>query len=64
MCFFFFLFLLLQIPVADKLRTVAQKMYGAKDIELSPKAKEKLALYTKQVSFLSSIRLFNYICMQ
>lgn len=23
-------------------------MYGAKDIELSPKAKEKLALYTKQ----------------
>uniref|UniRef100_A0A672Q5A8 methenyltetrahydrofolate cyclohydrolase n=1 Tax=Sinocyclocheilus grahami TaxID=75366 RepID=A0A672Q5A8_SINGR len=37
-----------QIPAADKLRTVAQKMYGAKDIELSPKAKEKLALYTKQ----------------
>ncbi|ROI33849.1 C-1-tetrahydrofolate synthase, cytoplasmic [Anabarilius grahami] len=37
-----------QIPIADKLRTVAQKMYGAKDIELSPKAKEKLALYTKQ----------------
>ncbi|XP_056112227.1 C-1-tetrahydrofolate synthase, cytoplasmic [Rhinichthys klamathensis goyatoka] len=37
-----------QIPAADKLRIVAQKMYGAKDIELSPKAKEKLALYTKQ----------------
>ncbi|XP_077077291.1 C-1-tetrahydrofolate synthase, cytoplasmic isoform X3 [Siphateles boraxobius] len=37
-----------QIPAADKLRTVAQNMYGAKDIELSPKAKEKLALYTKQ----------------
>uniref|UniRef100_A0A671NGA6 Tetrahydrofolate dehydrogenase/cyclohydrolase catalytic domain-containing protein n=1 Tax=Sinocyclocheilus anshuiensis TaxID=1608454 RepID=A0A671NGA6_9TELE len=37
-----------QIPATDKLRTVAQKMYGAKDIELSPKAKEKLALYTKQ----------------
>uniref|UniRef100_A0A8C1SPJ1 C-1-tetrahydrofolate synthase, cytoplasmic n=1 Tax=Cyprinus carpio TaxID=7962 RepID=A0A8C1SPJ1_CYPCA len=37
-----------QIPAADKLRTVAQKMYGAKDIELSPKSKEKLALYTKQ----------------
>ncbi|KAL1253704.1 hypothetical protein QQF64_015933 [Cirrhinus molitorella] len=37
-----------QIPAADKLRTVAQKMYGAKDIKLSPKAKEKLALYTKQ----------------
>ncbi|XP_051731405.1 C-1-tetrahydrofolate synthase, cytoplasmic isoform X2 [Ctenopharyngodon idella] len=37
-----------QIPAADTLRTVAQKMYGAKDIELSPKAQEKLALYTKQ----------------
>ncbi|XP_059354652.1 C-1-tetrahydrofolate synthase, cytoplasmic isoform X2 [Carassius carassius] len=37
-----------QIPAADKLRTVAQKMYGAKDIDLSPKSKEKLALYTKQ----------------
>lgn len=56
-----FFFLLLQIPAADTLRTVAQKMYGAKDIELSPKAQEKLALYTKQVSFHSLIRLFNYI---
>ncbi|XP_043075752.1 C-1-tetrahydrofolate synthase, cytoplasmic isoform X3 [Puntigrus tetrazona] len=37
-----------QIPAVDKLRTVAQKMYGAKDIELSPKAKQKLALHTKQ----------------
>uniref|UniRef100_A0A672SDL5 C-1-tetrahydrofolate synthase, cytoplasmic n=1 Tax=Sinocyclocheilus grahami TaxID=75366 RepID=A0A672SDL5_SINGR len=37
-----------QIPAADKLRTVAQKMYGAKDIELSPKSIEKLVLYTKQ----------------
>ncbi|XDV42206.1 hypothetical protein PO909_010913 [Leuciscus waleckii] len=37
-----------QIPAVDKLRTVAQKMYRVKDIELSPKAKEKLALYTKQ----------------
>ncbi|XP_067273572.1 C-1-tetrahydrofolate synthase, cytoplasmic isoform X5 [Pseudorasbora parva] len=37
-----------QIPADDKLRTVAQKMYGANDIKLSPKAKEKLALYTKQ----------------
>uniref|UniRef100_A0A9J8BAH9 C-1-tetrahydrofolate synthase, cytoplasmic n=1 Tax=Cyprinus carpio carpio TaxID=630221 RepID=A0A9J8BAH9_CYPCA len=34
--------------VVEELRTVAQKMYGAKDIALSPKSKEKLALYTKQ----------------
>lgn len=39
----------LQIPVDAKLRTVAKQMYRAKDIELSPKAKEKIALYTKQV---------------
>lgn len=38
-----------QIPADGKLRTVAKQMYGAKDIELSPKAMEKLALYTKQV---------------
>uniref|UniRef100_A0A671PUH5 C-1-tetrahydrofolate synthase, cytoplasmic n=1 Tax=Sinocyclocheilus anshuiensis TaxID=1608454 RepID=A0A671PUH5_9TELE len=31
-----------------QLRTVAQKMYGAKDIALSPKSIEKLVLYTKQ----------------
>ncbi|XP_057208568.1 C-1-tetrahydrofolate synthase, cytoplasmic [Triplophysa rosa] len=37
-----------QIPADGKLRTVAKQMYGAKDIELSPKAMEKLALYTKQ----------------
>lgn len=38
----------LKTPASDKLRTVAQKMYGLKDIKLSLKAKEKLALYTKQ----------------
>ncbi|XP_051955177.1 C-1-tetrahydrofolate synthase, cytoplasmic-like isoform X2 [Xyrauchen texanus] len=37
-----------QIPAVDKLRIVAKRMYSAKDIELSPKAVEKLALYTKQ----------------
>lgn len=37
-----------QIPAADKLRSVAKQMYGAKDIDFSPKAKEKLELYTKQ----------------
>ncbi|XP_056619920.1 C-1-tetrahydrofolate synthase, cytoplasmic [Triplophysa dalaica] len=37
-----------KIPADGKLRTVAKQMYGAKDIELSPKAMEKLALYTKQ----------------
>lgn len=32
----------------DKLRTIAQKMYGAADIELSPIAKKKIETYTQQ----------------
>lgn len=38
----------LQLPVEKKIEKVAQQTYGAKDVELSPKAKEKLALYMKQ----------------
>ncbi|XP_062857517.1 C-1-tetrahydrofolate synthase, cytoplasmic [Trichomycterus rosablanca] len=38
----------LQLPVIDKIKAVAQKTCGAKDVELTPKAKEKLALYIKQ----------------
>uniref|UniRef100_A0A4W4FMD0 C-1-tetrahydrofolate synthase, cytoplasmic n=2 Tax=Electrophorus electricus TaxID=8005 RepID=A0A4W4FMD0_ELEEL len=38
----------LQMPVIDKIKKVAQSMYGAKDVEFSPKAKEKLELYIKQ----------------
>ncbi|XP_036437857.1 C-1-tetrahydrofolate synthase, cytoplasmic isoform X5 [Colossoma macropomum] len=38
----------LELPIIKKIQRVAQKIYGAKDVELSPKAKEKLALYMKQ----------------
>uniref|UniRef100_A0A8B9JAN7 C-1-tetrahydrofolate synthase, cytoplasmic n=1 Tax=Astyanax mexicanus TaxID=7994 RepID=A0A8B9JAN7_ASTMX len=38
----------LQLPVEQKIEKVAQQTYGAKDVKLSPKAKEKLALYMKQ----------------
>ena len=34
--------------VEDKLLTIAQKMYGAADIELSPTAKKQVEMYTKQ----------------
>ncbi|XP_030626415.1 C-1-tetrahydrofolate synthase, cytoplasmic [Chanos chanos] len=37
-----------EMPVVDKIRTIAQQMYGLRDVELSPRAKEKLTLYTKQ----------------
>ncbi|KAK1171550.1 monofunctional C1-tetrahydrofolate synthase, mitochondrial isoform X1 [Acipenser oxyrinchus oxyrinchus] len=38
----------LQLPIVEKIRTVAQKVYGAEDIELSPEAQSKIDRYTKQ----------------
>lgn len=38
-----------QLPIAEKIRTIAQKIYGADDIELLPEARHKVELYTKQV---------------
>ncbi|NP_001080574.1 methylenetetrahydrofolate dehydrogenase (NADP+ dependent) 1, methenyltetrahydrofolate cyclohydrolase, formyltetrahydrofolate synthetase L homeolog [Xenopus laevis] len=37
-----------QLPIADKIRIIAQKIYGADDIELLPEAQKKADLYTKQ----------------
>uniref|UniRef100_A0A2K5XNR0 formate--tetrahydrofolate ligase n=1 Tax=Mandrillus leucophaeus TaxID=9568 RepID=A0A2K5XNR0_MANLE len=34
--------------IVDKIRTIAQAVYGAKDIELSPEAQAKIDRYTKQ----------------
>lgn len=41
-----------QLPLVDKIRTIAQKVYGADDIELSPDAKAKIDYYNQQVSSL------------
>ncbi|KAJ4939747.1 hypothetical protein JOQ06_029183 [Pogonophryne albipinna] len=38
----------LELPIADKIRIIAQKIYGADDIELLPDAQHKVELYTKQ----------------
>ncbi|XP_048218018.1 C-1-tetrahydrofolate synthase, cytoplasmic isoform X2 [Perognathus longimembris pacificus] len=38
----------LQLPVEDKIRIIAQKIYGADDIELLPEAQHKADVYTKQ----------------
>lgn len=37
-----------ELLVEDKIRTIAQKMYGAADIELSPLAKQQIETYTRQ----------------
>ncbi|KAM4693152.1 monofunctional C1-tetrahydrofolate synthase, mitochondrial [Discoglossus pictus] len=38
----------LELPIVEKIRTIAQKIYGAADIELSPKAQSKIDVYTQQ----------------
>ena len=38
-----------QLPIVEKIRTIAQSVYGAKDIELSPEAQSKIDRYTEQV---------------
>uniref|UniRef100_G3TKZ3 C-1-tetrahydrofolate synthase, cytoplasmic n=1 Tax=Loxodonta africana TaxID=9785 RepID=G3TKZ3_LOXAF len=38
----------LKLPVEDKIRIIAQKIYGADDIELLPEAQQKAEVYTKQ----------------
>ncbi|XP_074852460.1 C-1-tetrahydrofolate synthase, cytoplasmic isoform X2 [Carettochelys insculpta] len=37
-----------QLPIVEKIRIIAQQIYGAEDIELSPEAEQKVVVYTKQ----------------
>ncbi|XP_067411026.1 C-1-tetrahydrofolate synthase, cytoplasmic [Emydura macquarii macquarii] len=37
-----------ELPVVEKIRIIAQQIYGAEDIELSPEAEQKVIVYTKQ----------------
>lgn len=37
-----------ELPIEDKMRIIAQKIYGADDIELEPEAQKKIELYKKQ----------------
>ncbi|XP_036437899.1 monofunctional C1-tetrahydrofolate synthase, mitochondrial isoform X2 [Colossoma macropomum] len=38
----------LQTPIVEKIRTIARKVYGADDIELSPEAQAKIEYYNQQ----------------
>lgn len=40
------------MPIVEKIRTIARKVYGADDIELSPEAKAKIDYYNQQVRSL------------
>lgn len=40
------------MSIVEKIRTIAQRVYGADDIELSPEAKTKTDYYHQQVSSL------------
>ncbi|XP_047244627.1 monofunctional C1-tetrahydrofolate synthase, mitochondrial isoform X1 [Girardinichthys multiradiatus] len=37
-----------EMPILEKIRTIAQKVYGAEDIELSPEAGSKIDYYNQQ----------------
>ncbi|CAB1447020.1 unnamed protein product [Pleuronectes platessa] len=37
-----------EMPIAEKIRTIAQRVYGADDIELSPAAEAKIDYYNQQ----------------
>ena len=45
-------FVFLQLPIVEKIRTIAQAVYGARDIELSPEAQSKIDRYTQQVKVI------------
>ncbi|NXL69717.1 C1TM protein, partial [Leptocoma aspasia] len=38
----------LELPIVEKIRTIAQKVYGAQDVELSPAAQSQVDRYTRQ----------------
>ncbi|XP_034274907.1 monofunctional C1-tetrahydrofolate synthase, mitochondrial isoform X2 [Pantherophis guttatus] len=38
----------LELPIIEKIRIIAQKIYGAQDIELSPAAQSQINCYTQQ----------------
>uniref|UniRef100_A0A146WJ23 formate--tetrahydrofolate ligase n=1 Tax=Fundulus heteroclitus TaxID=8078 RepID=A0A146WJ23_FUNHE len=37
-----------EMPILEKIRTIAQRVYGAEDIELSPEARSKIDYYNQQ----------------
>lgn len=47
----------LNLPIEDKIRAIAQKIYAAKDIQLSDQAQKKIEILKKQVKFIK-IKLF------
>ncbi|NWX65533.1 C1TM protein, partial [Promerops cafer] len=38
----------LELPIVEKIRVIAQKVYGAQDVELSPAAQSQVDRYTRQ----------------
>lgn len=45
-----------QLPIEEKIRTIAQQVYGAADIELSAEAKDKIDYYSQQVRSAEAYR--------
>lgn len=41
------------MPLVEKIRTIAQKVYGADDIELSAESRAKIDYYNQQVGVVA-----------
>lgn len=46
-----------QLPIEDKIRIIAQEIYGADGIELTPEAQAQIDRYKKQVHLQASRKL-------
>ena len=52
--------LLLQLPLEEKIATIARQIYGADGIELSDEATKRMELFKKQVRPLTHARTHYY----
>ncbi|UYV81933.1 MTHFD1 [Cordylochernes scorpioides] len=50
-----------KLPISDKIKIIAQKIYGAEDVEFLPAAQAKLEQYERQVSLTCQNRHLNKV---
>ena len=51
----------LQLPLEEKIETIAKEIYGADGIEISAEAQKRLDLYKKQVTIILPLNSSNKV---
>lgn len=54
----------MQVPIKEKIETIAKEIYGASDVKYSDHACEMINIFEKQVGFLPSVFCWTYIAVQ